>query len=422
VCKIMVLTGLDPKKADLADKFMKASVPFMTARDNDGYGYAAVNGGGIYGERWEDVREALKVRASDKTASLLLAARLGKLISLPDQKGYGRFGLFRADAPFKGATTIISHSRMATCEVSFENVHPFVAYSKESKTRPDVALIHNGYIDTSGLKNYTSTCDSECILNEYVDFEMKDSPANLQDFADQLRGMFALAVLAKTKEGKFVLDIIKDDSASLNAAYIEELGAAVLCTSAEIIARTAAAAGFKVPAILPCSSEVMVRFDAKTGIKLEELDFEARGWSISAHHNYPGYGTAFKGYEDREVLPFGNQGKLPEPKKWTESSSAMPSQSQAQVRAANEVPEENDKNKDEAPDAIAEEDGNSFAPRRRALVKLKGGALVEMGYRWENDMLMWENDDLVEEVVEFISDHEWHDEVTERFQRLMGED
>lgn len=146
------------------------------------------------------------------------------------------------------------------------NVHPFV--------RGETALIHNGVItNCEDLQMLQSTCDSEVILNEYVDANVSEEPNKIQSVVNKLSGWYACAVLTKNTKHGWVLDVFKDDYTPLYYAFIEELNTPVICTSREVIELTARLLQFTIKDVFKIPGLSFMRFDAQNGSLLEWFSF-----------------------------------------------------------------------------------------------------------------------------------------------------
>ena len=262
MCKVMAMAGLKEENRKAAWQFIKAARTFMTANDPHGLGYAASCENGIFGERWVNPNTAFKHR-EQAPHDLRIIAQLGDAVA--SEQHYNSFGdityQYHADA-------IIYHSRYATCSKGLKNTHPFVSNN--------TALIHNGVISNSReLKNITSTCDSECILNEYVDKFVNYDPTRIEAVADNLSGYYACCVLTEDAEGTRVLDIFKDSGASLYCAYIKKLDAVVYCTSGEIITKTLKRLQWGgVTAIHTVNEGYLIRINCETGDVMSKHEFD----------------------------------------------------------------------------------------------------------------------------------------------------
>lgn len=269
MCKIMIIPGVQPDKAAKAAKLAKAARPYLTKEDRDAFGYAALTRDGqIFGERWTEVHEAFRDWTKDKAAFKKLTSILGReaVRMIAPSGQYNSFGTKSDDV-----CTWLLHARTATCGGGVENAHPFI--------RDGHALIHNGMIHNShALKNLTSTCDSETILNAYVDADVANDGTKINNVATVLRGWYAVAVLAPTPSG-YVVDVFRDGMANLICGYVPDLDTVVFCTKAEILRSACNAAGLKVVHVQEVPKECMYRVDAVTGAGIEIFEFEAFRYS-----------------------------------------------------------------------------------------------------------------------------------------------
>jgi hypothetical protein len=278
MCKNLFVAGVKPEIAKKALwDFLMAATPYMSEYDKDGVGYAAQSSTfGLWGERWRYPESAWRFRPSEEASKSLISRFKG---ALGDELIYNEFGTFDPE----GTHAVILHARMATCGKTMANVHPFI--------RDNTALIHNGVIsNTEELKQITSTCDSECILNSYVDREVSVDPENIQKVADDLRGYYACGVLTKDKDGRQILDVFRGSSASLWACEVKELDCVVFCTKKEIVEAACKDLGWTVTCAFSLKDEQLIRLDAVTGEVLSVTKFkEGSRWNYNAGYgNYGG--------------------------------------------------------------------------------------------------------------------------------------
>lgn len=267
MCKIMMMAGIKADKVDKAWKLVRAALKPMSERDDDGVGYAVAVDGRISGERWLSPKAAFKVRNRVSPDDAALSATLGDAVDVSES--YNSFGN-PADAA--RAQAIIFHTRMATCATGIENTHPFV--------QGETALIHNGVIsNASTLTNVTSTCDSECILNEYIARDVAGNPSAMDAVADAMQGYYACAVLTNVEHAQ-VLDIFKDDRAHLVVGRVKELDCFVFCTTEAILRDACKRAKMTLLNCHAVKAGYLIRLDAKTGasVGVTEFDYEASSY------------------------------------------------------------------------------------------------------------------------------------------------
>jgi len=104
------------------------------------------------------------------------------------------------DSPSNGGFLLI-HGRKATCGKSLENTHPMLDGAGS-------ALIHNGIVRSSTIKNENSTCDSELLI--------RAMQANDEKRLAEITGYFAFGMIQPSDSG-WLLHIAKDDTARLVA-------------------------------------------------------------------------------------------------------------------------------------------------------------------------------------------------------------
>lgn len=264
MCKILTVVGMpnNPKKIANAWKLVQASLPYMTANDKDGVGYAAYSRStGLFAERWLNPRDAFLNRTTGNVSDVRLRKMLGS--AGIGERNYNNEGIITMG----DVSCITLHSRMATCAKGLVNTHPFIS--------GDVSLIHNGVISNAKqLTNITSTCDSECILNEYTLQNVDGDPERIQDVADVLDGYYACAVINAAKK---YLDIFRDESATLYATYSDKVGGMVVCTTQAILRSTFAALKWKVGEVVEVKPGQLIRICLETGTNLATQEFDTSG-------------------------------------------------------------------------------------------------------------------------------------------------
>jgi len=273
-----MVVGIKPDKESQEKMFLflQTMAPLMTAGDRDGLGYAAMTDEGMYIERWLDPSESFKTR---------------KIWSKKDQAILDDFkGSFRGGPSYNYLTekpgnhrspafAVIMHARMATCEVALKNVHPFY--------RKGTALIHNGIIGNhADLKKITSTCDSEVILNSYLDNGVQKDINSFQAVAKELRGSYACGVLTKDDTGKDVMDLFRNGN-PLHAVHVEELDALVICTSSFMVKDACTKLKWSHGTFVSMEDDNITRIDARTGGFLARAKFQSS--SASSYHTHGDY-------------------------------------------------------------------------------------------------------------------------------------
>lgn len=272
MCKIMVMAGINKTNRKLALEFTKLMAKQLSPGNSDGLGYAAVNTKGeLFGERWLNNAEAFISRpvfnGLSKQENLMVDKYRGFIIPDVPPPKYNSFGVI--DEENIAAVTL--HTRMATSGKEFINTHPFV--------REDTSLIHNGVISNANdLQMLQSSCDSEVILNEYVDFKVMDNPANIRKVTEKLQGYYACGVFSKAKRHGVILDIFKDSRASLEAAYIVDLKTVVFSSRITDIQAVCSQMGLEIGRVFKVSDNMLLRLDPVSGEVLGTETFTSRGF------------------------------------------------------------------------------------------------------------------------------------------------
>lgn len=268
MCKLLIIpTVNDTAKVK---KFMKAAVPDFTKYDHDGIGYAAMqHDGSIFIERWLNVSQAFKDRSFyDKKEAKALGPIKNSIDGYFAEPVYNKQGV-----DTDKWSSVVYHSRMATCGVSLANTHPFVS--------EDTVLAHNGVISKSAWKNETTTCDSEMLLHGFNDLGVKNNPDSFELVHDALTGYYALGVYSKNTAGTWHLDVIKDDRAKLEVIYVSELDSIVYCTDASIIKDTCRLLDWGHGPAYKIKDFTYIRHDALTGEVLDQLEYKSP-WTYEA--------------------------------------------------------------------------------------------------------------------------------------------
>ena len=270
MCKIMMVPGIKPENSEAAWAWAVTAAPQLVSSDKHAFGYAALSRTtGLFGEKWTNVENAFNTFGLSKEVEATLTELSANEVN--NKENYAQFGNRSADI---GA--IILHARHATCERNIQNAHPFV--------RDGLALIHNGVITNSKLlTNISSTCDSETILNEYVDYDVQNSPELIDEVTQTISGWYAVAVLGNSADGTPIMDIFKESKASLFVAWVDELGAAVYCTQPGIIYQTAKELGFNVRGLRLVPPHKLIRLNAFTAKRMNLVEFTESKTDWSAY-------------------------------------------------------------------------------------------------------------------------------------------
>ncbi len=261
MCRILAIPGIKKEHTEKAWKLVEKMRPLMSRANNDGFGYAAITAKGeLFGERWLKNHEAFSGETLS-TGDKALLNNLGDDL-LEVSVNSNSFGTVDKNA----AVSIIAHARKATCEVVLENVHPFI--------EGNVALIHNGVISNhEQLTKKHSSCDSESILHEYIEYNVANLPEQIDGVVQELMGWYASAVLTMGNgmpngEKIPIMDLFKDTQASLHCVYVNELETFIFSTYKTDLEEVLKDMEFKVNNVFKIKDNFFVRLDAVTGERL----------------------------------------------------------------------------------------------------------------------------------------------------------
>lgn len=268
MCKLLIVLGA--KKPKEVQAFMGAMLTPMSRGNSDGAGYTAIRkDGSIFTERWKDNKLALK---GDPKGAIenKIKDQFGPLVDVTkvDAEYSAQGNIMWGDV-----TSVIMHTRLATCDKTFANVHPFV--DNDNLT----AIAHNGVIrNHKDYKKLNSTCDSETVLTQYNKMEVGKTPSKAIEMIQDFEGYWAIGATTLDANGKRILDIFTSNtqpsSGSLCVAYIKELDGYVMASTAthikEAITDLKWDKDFTTFDIQP---HVFSRFDAVTGDRIQAIDF-----------------------------------------------------------------------------------------------------------------------------------------------------
>lgn len=178
MCKILGITSI---KADEREKITELVWSSMSSTERSGYGSAWNSADGIGYIKKSDIY----VRQS-----------------LPFGEGFFE----ERKLPYESGALIV-HGRTATCGVNLENTHPFIL--------ENYALIHNGIVDSKKYINQISTCDSELILQAFID-------GGIKAVAKHIEGWYACMIIEKLPNGEHFLHVFKDKSTNLYVGSLND--------------------------------------------------------------------------------------------------------------------------------------------------------------------------------------------------------
>jgi hypothetical protein len=242
MCKILTLSNTALVKNQ--DKMVSTAARLLSAYEKDGFGYAIQGEKGVFGER-----------------------------SLNPKTFKSAFGQKPFNAPFvietsntygkksKAIGAAIFHGRTSTNERTLKNTHPIV--------KRDWHLIHNGVVTNHGPAYEMLTTNDTEHLVEHL------STTGISGIAEHLTGYYAVSAIAP--DGN--LHIIRDSTASLYAAQIDEIESFIFATNESLIRDFCKAMKYK-------ASQIK-KFADDTYIILQKLDiiscekFTPRGSSFA---------------------------------------------------------------------------------------------------------------------------------------------
>jgi len=276
MCKVLIIPSIKHQQATA--EFVALMGQKMTHGNNDGLGYAAINASGdLFGERWFKNEDAFISQKNDSPGMNSVKAWGPALKTLPSLNLSNRFGV----GSIIDAAAITVHTRMATCEKSLRNVHPFV------DNEFDTSVIHNGVIrnvDEFDLK--LSTCDSESILISYLENGVNKDIKAVQDMVDALQGYYACGVFSRDASGQRILDVFKYNNNNLVISYVDQLETYVLATSMADVESVCKYLGYTFSPGIDVCDNFLTRLNPFTGEIIEQIRFNSPAFVPKAQ-TYP---------------------------------------------------------------------------------------------------------------------------------------
>jgi hypothetical protein len=269
-----MIAGITSETRLKASELVIEMAGIMSHTMTDGIGYAAVNeDGDLFGERWHKSEDAFDVRTQtdiETDTERGIKQSFGKALSVKEKpRTYNSFGdEFKSmDEHWGSISAVTLHGRFATSSKEFKNTHPFVL--------DDTSLVHNGVIRNAWKlgKMRQSTCDSEVILSLYDEKKVSRWTSNIQGVVDQLEGYFACGMFTRDPEGMRVLDIFKDDTAQLSAAYIDELKTLVFITNVSDLENACDNLGLTISSMFKVEAGNLIRLNPVTGSVISVTEF-----------------------------------------------------------------------------------------------------------------------------------------------------
>lgn len=252
MCKLLIIPKV--KNQNLTQEFISAAQSEMTRHDNDGIGYAALTEDGVAIERFLDTVDfgdwGSEYKPRDSISDRMLALSDALVNSPLNAKRYAASGPIDSDW-----SSVIVHSRFATSGRGIDCTHPF--------TKDNTTLAHNGVIQAKvedWVKDTATECDTEELLNGYIDSEVAYNANKIQFLSDNILGYFAFGAFTEVDHGQYILDIVRDGDATLYCAWIDELGSEVYATSRSIIDSACIDLGWSEPTIIPVKDCTLIRY------------------------------------------------------------------------------------------------------------------------------------------------------------------
>lgn len=265
MCKLLIVTGITESR--VAHEFMRRmSVP-MSKTNAHGIGYSAIKSNGdMFSERWlnnysfMDYKSIMIPEVAEALLPYINRLPYGAL-----DTNYSKYG----EIDYNDMKTLTMHTRWATCGREFANTHPFID--------KDTSLIHNGSIrNAEYLKvNKISSCDSEAALQTYLEQGVARDSKSAKKWLDILSGSWAFGILSRNIDDLRILDVVRGTS-SLYYMEIEGLGKVFTTDKddAESVCKDMDLKFSMEPGYVATDS--MYRFNAVTGVLLEEVDIKPK--------------------------------------------------------------------------------------------------------------------------------------------------
>ena len=258
MCKILVIPSIKKSNVENAWKLCKEIAPLMSRIDDDGFGFAAMDSSGnLLGERWLNSKLAMTDNCGLTLSDVKVLKTMGpKLVK--ESFEYNKFGDLKNK---KDIVSIMLHARKATTPKGLINTHPFV--------KNDTAIIHNGMISNhERLTKEFSTCDSEAILHEYLEYNAAHNPKQVQEMVNNLDGYYAVGVMSKNENNIPIVDVFKSQAANLICTYVDEIESVVFCTAQHLIVDALETLKWNKNKIFEFADTGFIRFNALTGERI----------------------------------------------------------------------------------------------------------------------------------------------------------
>ncbi len=303
MCKLFGIAGIPtPEVEELIWDLAEEITPFLARANSDGFGYAAVSGTELWGERWFNPANAWSLRNVTLPKGYIEVLE-GK------SSGYNFFGKRPKGVP---TTAIIMHARHATGPRNLANVHPFV--------KDNHAFTHNGVITNKERLDLTGSdaCDSMGIFNAYLKGHVMYDLSRFAEALDEPIGSQACMLLGHDGE-QYYLDMWRNSGSSLQLVKLKryredfafvwltdatDLGAALkvlrdneneLIKEKKLDPKSAAWNGIYIQTGWTFEAGKVIRLSAKTGEVLGVTNFRPESYKSQS---YTGY-TSSSAYESK---------------------------------------------------------------------------------------------------------------------------
>ena len=269
MCRIMSISNVSKIK-DL-DAVMLKVRDLVCEANRDGFGYSVSYKNNLFSEKFIKPDDFVGLNKTLTHEKMMLP-----IFDNSSSLSHGEHG----DKPL----AIIAHGRTSTnWKGDVEYSHPFV--------KEDNAFIHNGVVDVPRTHQFDlmTENDSEYLANVF----WKHGHSGLS----KIQGYFAFMNLKLN--GK--IEIVRDDTASLHAAYIPEIDSYVFATTESMITRFCTALSYQCTKVSPVQA---MRYFTIQGTKVNHIatvSKSQRAKKLSIKEE-----KAFKDYSAKYAKPFSN--------------------------------------------------------------------------------------------------------------------
>lgn len=229
----------------------------MCAKDPHGFGFLALSNKArsATAQKWLDPNAAF---VSTRDAANAFAA----FEAIEFFAEASRIGPAVIDKP---VSALLLHSRYATSAKGLRNNHPHCDTLDPTRAI-EAGIVHNGVLETPEGALRNTLCDSEQIVWAYDETGAVRDASQTPSMVRALgAGYFAIGAVLRQASGKYLVDIVRDDQASLSALYVSELDAVVFATAPSNVIRACKRLHWKRPIVADVRENVFFRTDPITG-------------------------------------------------------------------------------------------------------------------------------------------------------------